>query len=400
MNLVQHLSNRGYALPCSAQYARAEEPLSRLLEMLPIPFLPTPMGKGLISDKHPMCISAARSTALSEADVVLIVGARLNWILHYGHPPKWNQDVKLIRLDINAESIDDNKSAEVALLGDASAIIDQLCHALGSEQPVGDPFAKMPNNQASWYKRLLSTCHNNSQKLIEKAMVFPRWQRGSVDQVALPLTYHQAFNIIRKNIPADHVFIGEGANTMDIARTMFDVVSPRSRLDAGTQATMGVGMGYCIAAAIQEQQRLKGRSTPRPVVAVVGDSAFGFSGLEIETAVRNKLGMLIIVMNNGGVCIQYSNSLVVFHLPKLLSLQVYKGLPPKAYNDIPVQSLPPTALLPELRYDHLCVSLGGLGHCVRRIDELEKAVKDGIGKQEEGRVTLINVLMDSGSKKK
>lgn len=274
--------------------------------MMPIPFLPTPMGKGLISDKHPMCISAARSTALREADVVLVVGARLNWILHYGQSPKWNQDVKLIKLDINAESIDDNKRAEVALVGDASAIIDQFCHALGSEHGVSDPFAKMPDSQASWYKKLLSTCHDNSQKLIEKAMVFPRPSKGNIGQVALPLTYHQSFNIIRKTIPADHVFIGEGANTMDIARSMFDVVSPRSRLDAGTQATMGVGMGYCIAAAIYEQKRPK----RRPVVAVVGDSAFGFSGFEIETAVRNKLGMLIVVMNNGGVRMVYGKCLL------------------------------------------------------------------------------------------
>jgi 2-hydroxyacyl-CoA lyase 1 len=368
----------------------------RLLEMMPIPFLPTPMGKGLISDKHPMCISAARSTALREADVVLVVGARLNWILHYGQSPKWNNDVKLIKLDINAESIDDNKSAEVALVGDASAIIDQLCYALGSEHGVTDPFAKMSDSQASWYKKLLSTCHDNSQKLIEKAMVFPRPAKGNVEQVALPLTYHQSFNIIRKNIPADHVFIGEGANTMDIARSMFDVVSPRSRLDAGTQATMGVGMGYCIAAAIHEQKRPE----RRPIVAVVGDSAFGFSGFEIETAVRNKLGMLIVVMNNGGVrswCLENVSS---FCLANIASHQVYKGLPVKAYNDIPVEKLPPTALLPELRYDQLCISLGGLGHCVRTIDELEKAVQDGIDKQNEGRVTLINVLMDSGSKKK
>lgn len=240
--------------------------------------------------------------ALSEADVVFIIGARLNWILHYGQAPKWNKDVKLIKLDIDPGSIDDNKSADIALLGDASGIVEQLCDVLEADQSGGDPYTKMSESQANWYKKLLSTCHDNSQKLIEKAMVIPRPSRGGLNVLAPPLTYHQAFNVVRKNIPTDHIFVGEGANTMDIARSMFDVSNPRSRLDAGTQATMGVGLGYCIAAAFCEQSR-KDRSSSRPIVAVVGDSAFGFSGMEIETAVRNKLGMLIVVMNNGGVSI-------------------------------------------------------------------------------------------------
>lgn len=90
---------------------------------------------------------------------------------------------------------------------------------------------------------------------------------------------------------------------MDIARSMFEVFEPRSRLDAGTQATMGVGMGFAIAASLFAQQEYKKdpKKGLKTVVSVVGDSAFGFSAMEVETAVRNKLGMLIIVMNNGGV---------------------------------------------------------------------------------------------------
>jgi len=258
------------------------------------------MGKGLLADSHPLCISAARSSALAEADVVLIIGARLNWILHYGKAPKWREDVKLIRLDISPESIDDNKVAEVALVGDAQAILTQICeelrlHSTGNA-PQGLPNG-MPPGQTAWYKSLLSKCHDNAQKLIQKTMIFPSPSKAPGSGPSL-LTYHQAFHVIKKVIPRNHVFIGEGANTMDIARSMFDVQEPRSRLDAGTQATMGVGLGYCIAAARFEQTKAAGR---RPVIAVVGDSAFGFSAMEIETAARNRLGMLIIVMNNGGV---------------------------------------------------------------------------------------------------
>jgi 2-hydroxyacyl-CoA lyase 1 len=285
----------------SAQYSRAEDPLSLLLERLPVPFLPTPMGKGLVTDAHPLCIAAARSTALAEADVVMVIGARLNWILHYGKSPKWRKDVKLIRIDISSETIDDNSRADVPLVGDAYAILTQMCEEV--IRAGGNQELTMSKDQTAWYKLLMAKCHDNSQKLIEKTMLFPT--RKASAAVPPLLTYQQAFDIIRKSIPKDHIFIGEGANTMDIARSMFEVQQPRSRLDAGTQATMGVGLGYCIAAAIYEQKKPADR---RPVVAVLGDSAFGFSAMEIETAVRNKLGMLIIVMNNGGVRIIHDHT--------------------------------------------------------------------------------------------
>lgn len=265
------------------------------------------MGKGLIPDSNPLCVAAARSTALGQADVVLVIGARLNWLLHYGQGRKWNKHVKFIRVDLQAETVHDNRHSDVALVGDAATIVDQLASFVETEQQISSssssPLLKknevsnMLPSHTEWHKLLLAKCHENTQNLLQKFLVMP--SRKSA--VPKPLTYHQAFSAIRNVLPHDYIFISEGANTMDIARSMFDVQQPRSRLDAGTHATMGVGMGYGIASALHQQLTLGRHASPRPIVAIVGDSAFGFSGMEIETAVRNKLGMLIIVMNNGGV---------------------------------------------------------------------------------------------------
>ena len=293
----------------SAQYARAENVIQKLVDTLDLPFLATPMGKGLVSDSHPLSIGAARSTAISGADVVLVLGARLNWILHYGGQPKWAKDVKFIRVDIEPEAIDDVVESQVGLCGDVNAVVEQLL-------AIAPKRAKRSSEVSQWMQTLQAKVVANQGKAAKLAIIPPTAATSSwTSELQSPkspgrLTYQQAFHMIKEQLPDSHIFIGEGANTMDIARAIFDVHEPRSRLDAGTQATMGVGMGFCIAAALlaEEQQasgwvgrdgrRIMGR---RKVVAVLGDSAFGFSAMEVETAVRNRLGMLIVVMNNGGV---------------------------------------------------------------------------------------------------
>lgn len=297
----------------SAQYARAEKHVERFLSAFPVPFLATPMGKGLMSDTHPLSIGAARSNALAGADVVLVLGARLNWILHYGVEPKWAAGVKFIRVDLEAEGIDDVVPAEVGLLGDIKAVVDQLLQAVSRGASRRDHRA-----QEQWLQTLREKVSANQAKAAKLAVIPPTpttsaWSsEPNPPQGPVPkrLTYQQAFSLIKAQLPDSHIFIGEGANTMDVGRAVFDVHEPRSRLDAGTQATMGVGMGFSIAAAlVAEEQQAVGwvsrsgqRETGRrKVVAVLGDSAFGFSAMEVETAARNRLGMLIVVMNNGGV---------------------------------------------------------------------------------------------------
>ncbi|CAO3653401.1 unnamed protein product [Cunninghamella echinulata] len=339
-----------------AAYARAENELRQLVEKTNIPFLPTPMGKGVISDHHPLCVSAARSKALKEADVVLLVGARLNWILHYGKSPKWADSVKYIHIDIQPEELGNNGATSLGLLGDIKLVLQQL---LTSSSPSLPQYTPTSN---PYITGLLDKVKTNVQKTQAS---------GRVGNDTSVLTYQTAFTVIKDILPQQGiVYVSEGANTMDIGRSFFDVQEPRRRLDAGTGATMGVGMGYAIAAQCYYP---KDR-----VVSIVGDSAFGFSAMELETAIRSNIPLLIIVINNNGI---------------------YHGLDPKDYETSHKNNiLPSTSLSPETRYDMIAEACGGKGWLVKNRVELDDALRKALDSKDQ--TCVINVMIAPGGRKK
>ncbi|KAI9270601.1 thiamine pyrophosphate enzyme, N-terminal TPP binding domain-containing protein [Phascolomyces articulosus] len=335
-----------------AAYARAENEIRQLIEKTQIPFLPTPMAKGLISDTHPLCVSAARSKALKEADVVLLLGARLNWILHYGQSPRWSGDVKFIHVDVLPEEAGNNGANTLPLVGDIQAVTSQL---------LNQPLPRVPATNA-YVSGLLGKVKQNVAKSLASR------KKGSDTAV---MNYQSAYTVIKDILPADDiVFVSEGANTMDIARSFFDVHKPRHRLDAGTFATMGVGMGYAIAA--QEYYPSK------RVISIVGDSAFGFSAMELETAVRSKLPLIILVINNNGI---------------------YHGLDNEEFEQSRRDgTLPSTALLPDTRYDLLAEAFGGRGWLAKDRVQLASALKEALTVKDNA--CVINVMIAPGGRTK
>ena len=256
-------------------WSRAEDEVGKFIERTQLPFLASPMGKGVMDDNHPLSVGAARSHVLQEADVIFLMGARLNWIMHFGMPPRFNKNVRIVQLDIAAEAISQNVPAEVALVGDGKAIVGQLNKALEGRQwfyPKDTP----------WHKAIA-----------EKAAANAKQVQVMIDDDSAPTNYYRAFKDISAWLPDNAVIIGEGANTMDIGRTQMPNKNARLRLDAGTYGTMGIGMGFTIAAAVAHPDR--------PIVSVFGDAAIGFSGMEIETACRYRLPVKIVVLNNGGI---------------------------------------------------------------------------------------------------
>ncbi|RIA95582.1 thiamine pyrophosphate enzyme, N-terminal TPP binding domain-containing protein [Glomus cerebriforme] len=351
VKLIVNAKNPLIIIGKGAAYSRAENELKEFIEKTNIPFLPTPMGKGVLSDFHPLCVSAARSKALADADIILILGARLNWILHFGLPPKFNKNVKFIQIDILPEEHYNNSRIDIALLGHLPLVILQLINSLPSTY-------KYPTT-SNYFISLKRKIDDNIQITNE------RFNDDSV-----PMSYYRAFYEIKQKLPKnDIVFVSEGANTMDIARSIFDVQEPRCRLDAGTMATMGVGMGYAIAAKLYYPNKR--------VVAIVGDSAFGFSAMEIETAVRANIPLLIIIINNNGI---------------------YHGLDAKSYNDTPINNLPSTALLPNVRYDLIANAAGGNGYFVKTPQELSNALDEAL--RDDNKCIIINVMIQPGGKKK
>ncbi|KAL3813283.1 hypothetical protein ACJIZ3_014551 [Penstemon smallii] len=332
-----------------AAYARAENALRKLVESTGIPFLPTPMGKGLLSDTHELAATAARSLAIGKCDVALVVGARLNWLLHFGEPPKWSKDVKFILVDISKEEIE-LRNPCLGIVGDAKDVLETI-----HKEIKDDPFCLGKTHP--WVESIKSKAKDNVAKM-----------EVQLAKDVVPFNFMTPMRIIRDAIlemgsPAP-ILVSEGANTMDVGRSVLVQTEPRTRLDAGTWGTMGVGLGYCIAAAMASPDRL--------VVAVEGDSGFGFSGMEVETLVRYQLPVVVIVFNNGGV---YGGD--------RRNSEEITG----PYKDDPA----PTSFVPGAAYHTLVEAFGGKGYLAGTPDELKSALSESFSARKP---TVINVTID------
>jgi oxalyl-CoA decarboxylase len=293
-----------------AAYSQADKPIRAFIEATGVPFLPMSMAKGLLPDDHPQSVAAARSLALRRADVVMLVGARLNWLLGHGEAPQWNPDAKFIQVDIEPSELDSNQHIAAPLVGDIGSVMAALVERTAPGQlTVPTP----------WRHELAERTAQNAAKMS---------QRLDVDRH--PMQFHGALRAIRdvlREYPDAYV-VNEGANALDMARNVIDMQVPRHRLDSGTWGVMGIGMGYAIAAAVEGGA---------PVVAIEGDSAFGFSGMELETICRYRLPVVVVVLNNGGV---------------------YRGDGTNTASTDPA----PTTLMPQARHDRLIEAFGGKGY--------------------------------------
>ncbi|HYX04145.1 MAG TPA: thiamine pyrophosphate-binding protein [Reyranella sp.] len=329
-------------------WSRAEDEVRAFIERTQIPFVRSPMGKGVLPDDHPLSAGAARTLALQQADVIFLMGARLNWIFHFGLPPRFAKDVKVIQLDIAPEEIGHNKATEVALVGDGKAIIAQLNKALLSRQwfhPKDTP----------WRQAL-------SKKTAENAATI----KPQVDDDTAPAGYYRALRDVAAWMPKNAILSAEGAGTMDIGLTQLPSFNARSVLNAGTYGTMGVGLGQAIAACVAHPDR--------PVVHLSGDSAIGFSGMEMETLVRYNLPAKIVVLNNGGIG---------------------PGMPEIPQN--PMFNLRPNALIYGARYDRVMEAFGGKGVFVEDPKHIRGALDEAM---EFPGPALVNVVLSQGSTRK
>jgi len=321
-------------------WSRAEDEVREFIERTQLPFLASPMGKGVLPDDDPLSVGAARSTALREADVILLMGARLNWIMHFGLPPRFKEGVRIIQLDVAAEEMGTNVPAEVTLLGDGKTVVAQLNRALDERQWFFPA-------EAAWRTILQDKAAANAEQVAPM-----------VDDDTIPMNYYRAYRDIEDWLPENAIIIGEGANTMDIGRTQMVNRAARSRLDAGSYGTMGIGLGYAIGAAVVEPDR--------PIIAVQGDSAFGFSGMEVETACRYGLPIKIIVLNNGGI----------------------GGGMDALPTDKPI---PPSVLTPGAHYEKIMEAMGGRGFYVTDPADLRGALDEAMAFDGPA---LVNVCID------
>lgn len=340
--------------------ASSKECCSSVREMVEewnVPFLPTPMGKGVIPDDHPLCVAPARSLVLSQADTIVLCGARLNWMLHFGLPPRFRPDVKIIQIDLTPEEFHQNVPTTCPLWGEVGVTIRKMKQFAGWWTF---------DSYSDWWKEVRSKVDKNRETVAKMA-----------EDRRVPLNYYAAYKPISQSLSKNTIIVNEGANTMDIGRTMLPTFFPKHRLDAGTFGTMGIGLGYAIAAALWCRDHSPGTQ----VVCVQGDSAFGFGGMEVETVARYELPILMVVINNNGI---------------------YSGMDAEAWKantgDRTINT-PVTCLLPEARYELLAEAFGGKGYLCRSQEDIAKAMEKGLAAVKEGPV-LINVLINSTSERK
>jgi oxalyl-CoA decarboxylase len=323
-----------------AAYAQADAEIRALIETTGIPFLPMSMAKGLLPDTHPQCAGAARSTVLAQSDVVMLVGARLNWLLSHGKGKAWGTEPKqFIQIDIEPREMDSNVEIAAPLVGDIGSVVSALLGGLGGGWQAPP---------AEWTGAIAAKREENIAKMAPRLM-----------NNRSPMDFHGALGALRTVIKErpDAILVNEGANTLDLARGVIDMYQPRKRLDVGTWGVMGIGMGFAVAAAIE---------TGKPVLAVEGDSAFGFSGMEVETICRYNLPVCVVIFNNNGI---------------------YRG------TDIDPTGRDPgtTMFVKDARYDLMMEAFGGVGVNVTTPDELKRAVDAAM---DSGKPTLINAVID------
>ena len=326
-----------------AAYARADADIRALVEKSGIPYLPMSMAKGLLPDTHGQSASAARSYVLAEADVVMLVGARLNWLLSHGKGKTWAQDKgakQFIQIDIAPTEIDSNVAIEAPLIGDIGSCVSALVAGMGSN------WAKPP---VEWTGAIYDRRDKNIAKMAETLAKNPP-----------VMNFQSALNVIRNAVKAnpEAIVVNEGANTLDFTRSIVDMYLPRKRLDVGTWGIMGIGMGFSIAAAVV---------TGKPVIAIEGDSAFGFSGMEVETICRYNLPVCVVVFNNNGI---------------------YRGTD---VNPTGGPDVAPTVFVKNARYDKMMEAFGGIGVHATTPEELRTALNEAI---RSGKPTLINAVID------
>ena len=328
-----------------AAYAQVDEKIKTLVETYKIPYLAMSMAKGLMPDAGEYSALSCRSTIMEKADVVIVIGARINWMLSFGRG-KWNPEGKFVQLEVEPSEIDRNVPIAAPVVGDMGQSLDMILEAMNGKSMSADP---------GWLTSL------QEESKVKNA----KFQTRLADAAKVsPMTHWSALSVIKPVLESnpDVVLINEGANTLDDTRDSVDMSLPRHRVDCASWSIMGMGMGSAIGAAV---------ATGKSVVAVEGDSAFGFSGMDFATICRYKLPVTVVIFNNGGI---------------------YNGI---GVNPSGGDAPAPTTLDINAKYNLIGEAFGADNYRVDNIADLRKALEAAIASK---RPCMIDVQLaaDSG----
>ncbi len=328
----------GEAIRWSAPYAE----LACLIDRLDAPFAPSPMGRGYLPDDHPRCCDKVRTRMLASADAVLLVGARLDWVFRFG--AEIARDARVVQIAVHESQVDQEPAPEVALAGDIRRSLQGLLEAI-------DPGRLGPDRD---WREDLDRMRREAEDRWESAAHVPG--AGAISLLRLAAE-------VRDALPGDAVFVVDGNGTLAAAQLLLPSRLPASRLTPGHDGCMGVGVPFGIAAKLCHPGR--------PVVVLSGDFAFGLNAMEMETAVRLRVPVVILVANNDG------NGGAV----------TQRALYARSAEPI-------TMFGSDIRYDRIMTAFGGYGEYVDRAEEIGPALRRALA---SGLPACVNVRVDPES---
>ncbi len=254
-------------------WSAAEAELQQLVELLGIPFYTTPQGRGVVPDDHALSFPTARSTAFREADLLLVIGTRINYVISHLAPPRFRADARLIQIDTDASEIGHNRPADVGIVGDARVVLSQLLAAADGRVDA--------RRLGTWTNHLREVEASKRQDT-EAAM--------STDQV--PIHPLRLCKEVRDFLDRDAILCVDGQEILNYGRQSIPTYVPRHRLNSGPFGTMGVGLPFGLGAKVAKPDT--------QVVVLHGDGSFGLNAMELDTAARFNIPVLTVISLNGG----------------------------------------------------------------------------------------------------
>jgi acetolactate synthase-1/2/3 large subunit len=314
-------------------WSDAVEQHTTLVERLQAPFFTTPQGRGVLDDDHPLMFSAARSTAFREADVVLVAGTRLNWLIGHVAPPRFAPDVRVIQIDIDPGAIGRGRAVDVGLVGDAGTVLTQILDASDGRVDA--------SRWAGWLERLAAV----------QAERGPRYE-AALDVDTAPIHPLRLCKEVRDVLERDAILVVDGQEILNFARQVIPTHVARHRLNSGPLGTMGVGLPLGLGAKVA--------CPDKQVLVLHGDGSMGLNAMELDTAVRHDIPVVVVISNNGG----------------WTATDRYKTGRDLGYT----------------RFDRLAEALGCHAEHVEAVEELRPALERALAC---GRPAVVNVVTDS-----
>jgi thiamine pyrophosphate-dependent acetolactate synthase large subunit-like protein len=318
-------------------WSRAWAEMQAFVEAAGIPFYTTPQGRGVVPDDHPYSFLSMRSGAFKDADLIIVLGTRMNYIIGHASPPRFGPTAKIARIDIDsAEIAMAARYVDIPIVGDCKAVLGQLLQGIKGRIN--------PDKYSGWRKQLADgevakRSSAGANKLVEDGDIHPV----------------RMLEAVRDFAKRDAILCVDGQETLNFGRLTMPTFSPGHRLNSGPFGTMGVGLPFGVGAKVA--------CPDKQVIVVHGDGSMGLNAMELDTAIRHKIPILVVISLNGG----------------------WTGDPKR---EKPGRDLGYT------RYDKICEALGGYGEYITKVEDIRPALERAQKKVDEGMVALVNVRTD------